>query len=1227
MKIKKKSFVYLAFGLLMLILCFMLSYKNEQRVKPEKLTAILQDKFLKKEKKLDNYLTIIAEDKIVALADLLSFCNKNKINTNEFVFYVYRQSELVSWSSNSIALPYKLQKTLPSTTIQRVGADYVYYKEKQLDSLTIVAVYVLKKKEYTKNTFFALNFLSQKTVDQDIELYQQTGQYRIVNNKGDIVFSIEYPDEIKLSDKTVIFELILWLFAFTLILLSVFFLLLDMKCFSENTNWIWLTLGLLIVLVMSVLYFFKMPFSLYASNLFSSLYYASYLSSLGTLIIQTYFLFIFAIFFENTFSLNFHFKEKVMKYMLRYFMIIVAICLYIYVFIFLYSIINDTTITISPVLLYKYDELSLMILFSISSLFWILTFIFKKIMEETLKLFSSLKSFVYNLIFISIPIIAIASLIYSNIFTFYYMYFVYLGILILFVVVVVLKIIYSHKFSSYIYYSILFLLFGLIIFFISEKINTMKLERQKENFAEMLLLTEDPLMVYDLCEIEDSLHSDIKIANFLKQSNHITDDIEAYLNTYYFYKYIEQYKIGFQIAYSSQEQDSEVIKTYNDQFVKSEKLSQDKNVGFLRIGLGKPYYIIKISFPFINTKAENDTAFLFFEMETNANFTKPIINKNPHRIEKELTTLSYAEYENDTLKTYRETRAFYKLSLKKYNLDTIYTGLTFDADGFSHTIYKTSTNNVLLLSTIKDSFVKKLSSVSFIFVILLIFAIIPFFIYYLIGLKSSFTSFRGQMQRLVISLLLISTVLGAVFFIHYTLSSNKSEMLRNSIYRINLINNMIMSSLDDCNLLSSTDMKEIDFTCSSGVLQDYIPSISIFHLKGNKISIKQKKATIVSFENTLINPYALQAINYDASSMYIEENIKGDNQYIILYKPIINKKGEIVAYLSYSNLERKSRMDYQLTSFFSTFLSFYGLFILFAILVGTLMTRYVSMSLTKISNHLAKVKLLSINEKIEWKRKDEIGLLIQEYNRLIDELEISVELLSRSERELAWKELAQQIAHDIKNPLTPMKLRTQQIRKEIEDGKIEMEKIEQYTNMLLNQIETINDITSSFYILTKIHQGEGMKENLIAIIKNVLNLHLQQKSYVVIFDNQTNKDYAFVYIQKTQLIRVFNNLIRNAAQARKEHEIQKIIIGLKDYGSQMWEIQIKDFGKGMDQNTVKHAFVPRFTTKSTGMGLGLVMVKNIINDWNGTIDVESVLGQGTTFIIRLPKFSEKYEIE
>ena len=335
-----------------------------------------------------------------------------------------------------------------------------------------------------------------------------------------------------------------------------------------------------------------------------------------------------------------------------------------------------------------------------------------------------------------------------------------------------------------------------------------------------------------------------------------------------------------------------------------------------------------------------------------------------------------------------------------------------------------------------------------------------------------------------------------------------------------------------------------------------------------------------------------------------------------------NQKGETIAYLSYSTLASQTRLDHQLTSFFSTFLSFYGLFILIAVLIGSLITQYMSSSLNEISKRMAKIKLKSINEKIEWKREDEIGQLVQEYNRLIDELELSVELLSRTERESAWKNMAQQIAHEIKNPLTPMKLRTQQIQKEIKDEKINKQKLNAFTDMLLEQIELLNDITNSLLSFAKVHHEEGNKENLVHIIRNILSLHYNHANYKVIFNNFTKTDNVFIYINKTQLIRAFNNLIRNAIQAKKANEKQKIIIELNDYGEQMWQIKVLDFGIGMDEVTQRNAFTAHFTTKSSGMGLGLVMVKNIITDWNGTISIDSAPDKGTTFIIMLPKYSE-----
>lgn len=187
MKTKTKFFIFLVLGLLMLAVTAVLSYRNEQRVKPEKLTTILQERFLEKEQELNEYLAAIIEKKILDLDDLISFCEENKINSNEFVFYVYRQSELISWSSNSIALPYELQKKSTSG-FQSLGFDYVYYVENHSDSLSVVGFYVLKKKDYTNHVFLSLNFLSQETVSQGIDLSQQQGNYTVKNNKGNAVF-------------------------------------------------------------------------------------------------------------------------------------------------------------------------------------------------------------------------------------------------------------------------------------------------------------------------------------------------------------------------------------------------------------------------------------------------------------------------------------------------------------------------------------------------------------------------------------------------------------------------------------------------------------------------------------------------------------------------------------------------------------------------------------------------------------------------------------------------------------------------------------------------------------------------------------------------------------------------------------------------------------------------------------------------------------------------------
>ena len=1222
-KTKKKSFIYFGLGSILLIFSILLSHKNEQRTNPAYINSYLQEKFLQKENSLKENILSISENKYFDLPQLLKYCDEEKINEDEFIFYIYKDTLLKAWSSNSVVITKNITKNAKNNTLLQIGHDFVYYTEKQVNSYTVVGIYVLKNRAYREHTYISINFLSEKMMHQGIEIQSDEGQYPILNNNGNVIFSITFPDDIKLNDFIVIIELTAWILVFSFLLLGLYWYLIGISFFTEKSNFIWIILGFIIVICSYIVSLLKIPHSVYASDLFSSLYYASFLSSLGELFIYSYAILFFSVLFNGSFRINpERFKHKITKIIIGYLLIIIAISFYIFIFTFQYSIANNSTITIIPILLFKYNGLSFILLFSISSLFWALLVIFRKLFEECYKLFSSTKSFIIAVIIAFVVIVSIVYYFDIIIYGFYYITIIYFFIFITFITIIVVRIVFPKRLSLVVTYTVACALFGLILFFITEHINNQKMERHKEDFAELLLLAEDPFMIFDLCEIEHNIQSDNRVKEFLMMQKVSSDSIRSYINTQYFEKYLEQYKIKINFSQSSFPDNKLIKNNLEQQFYRSDKISKDKNVAFLRMGMGKSLYMIKIIIPF-TCKTLTDTAYIFVEMESISNFVKPFINTNPHRIEKELVNLSYAEYVNDTLKNYRETVAPYKLNFKNYNLDTIYSGMHFESEGFIHTIYKAPNRKILLLSTYKDSITRKLSSVSFIFIIILIFGSLPIIINFLFGNKKIQFTLRGQIQQMVIILLLGSSLLGGAIFIQFTISSNKMDIVNNSVYRINFIDNIIISSLNDSDLIVNKDVKNININFISELLKDYIPNVTLYNLHGNQIFINQSIPFETDLESFKMNPHAYNAINNKGISFFMEDKTMRDNKYVVLYKPLRNKKGEVLAYLSYSSLAKEVRMDHQVTGFFSTFLSFYSLFIMIAIIIGALITRYMSKSLMQISNYLAELKLQSVNKKIEWRRNDEIGLLIQEYNRLVDELEVSAELLSRSERESAWKDMAQQVAHEIKNPLTPMKLRTQQIQREVNDGMMDKNKINQYINVLLGQIDILTEITSSFYSLSKMHHGEGEKENLIHIIENVINIHLNQKNYDVVFNNMISEETVFVFINKTQLIRVFNNLIRNAVQAGKDTIKQKIIIHLSDYGGNLWQVKVQDFGIGMDENTLKHVFNPRFTTKSTGMGLGLVIVKNIITDWNGEISVESIVNEGTTFTIMLPKYADK----
>lgn len=344
-----------------------------------------------------------------------------------------------------------------------------------------------------------------------------------------------------------------------------------------------------------------------------------------------------------------------------------------------------------------------------------------------------------------------------------------------------------------------------------------------------------------------------------------------------------------------------------------------------------------------------------------------------------------------------------------------------------------------------------------------------------------------------------------------------------------------------------------------------------------------------------------------------EERIINGNDYLSSYQLILLPSGEPFAILNIPYKELKRRYQRDIQAYLIGLAKIYVILFIFGIGLAILLSRYITEPLKDLAMKLKGVQINRKNQKIEWRVSDEIGLLIGEYNSLIEELEESAVRLAKSEREHAWREMARQVAHEIKNPLTPMKLHVQYMERSFDPSLPNWkEKMTNFTNTLVDQIDTLSYIAAAFSDFASMPKLMKEHFDLKELAKNTVEFY--EYSGVQLSTNLENGD---VYADRNQLQRVLNNLIKNSIQAIPEDQEPSIEVCLSK-ANECYSIQVKDNGVGIKEEVASRIFEPRFTTKNSGMGLGLVMVKNIVQAHDGKIHFESVEGKGTVFTVEIP---------
>ncbi|MEX0997290.1 MAG: HAMP domain-containing sensor histidine kinase [Flavobacteriaceae bacterium] len=345
---------------------------------------------------------------------------------------------------------------------------------------------------------------------------------------------------------------------------------------------------------------------------------------------------------------------------------------------------------------------------------------------------------------------------------------------------------------------------------------------------------------------------------------------------------------------------------------------------------------------------------------------------------------------------------------------------------------------------------------------------------------------------------------------------------------------------------------------------------------------------------------------------------KQDNKkYRSSYSYITDNYFKPLAILNLPYIEEDDFISRELESFLYRLAQVYLFMMVIAILLSYFLSRQITKSLKTISEKIKETRLDKTNKKIEiGQASEEISTLVSAYNNMIDELESSAAALAANERETAWREMAKQVAHEIKNPLTPMRLTVQSFERKFDNNNPNnSEKVKEFTQTLTQQIDTMSAIASAFSTYANMPAQKDETLDLIEITK--LALDIFNEEYIVF--NSTEKE-IIVKLDRVQLIRVVTNLVKNAIQSVDEQQNPRVEVKLFSNKLSAF-IQVSDNGVGIPDENKERIFEPKFTTKSSGMGLGLAMVKSIIENYKGKISLKSEINKGTVFTVEFPKFN------
>ncbi|HEY5592659.1 MAG TPA: ATP-binding protein [Paludibacter sp.] len=1162
-------------------------------------TANFQNQLKEKEtqaaKTLDDLQQIIIHSSIDSLIHY-------PFSNNDISYYVFEKDELVFWSDNNLDIS---NFTLPDSSdwhyVQLPNAQCV---SRLLTSETtkILALITIKNNYPYENNELINNFARGFEMDKQVQIVngKNTDKQAVFCSHGEYLFSLSAPKTPIFNEMWSVIGLIAYSFAFLL-----FFLLYIRTPYLIHKKVLSLKLFIILSVCVGVLIglglFFDIPSLLFWNKLFTPFQYASdpLLSSISHLTVATGYI------LSTIYLFYFYVNTDRLKTLTSRILILIPFLLYFVLVYYLQrGLIYHSSIQLSILRFNDISAIALWIHFLI--LLWGigLALLFFKT-HAWFKSNHRLKQAFYIDLILSV-LLCIACYFVSPRDTIR----IYISFTVLCLIFYLPFILPKYK-NIYGYMAFWVLIFSAFLVWNSSIINSNKKEKKYKILAQNISIngnTENDRMADILLEeLDIQISSDLNINKLIADTDSISVANE-YLNKTYLRGFWNKYDMRLNAASIH----SDLYNLYA-KFITNVG-SQIKNTHFYNVPANENNmsYIGKFQ---IKTRS-TDSIFFFMEFYPRRNFKSYsfpnlLIASSPN-IQTQL---------NIAISKYEHQKLVYSSGNVEFSPNTNWIPKN-KSDFFSvvdngrvHYIYAPNANTYIVITEqqLNEPIAYLLY---FAYTFLAFFSLCSLFVwgYLLTHRKGTYRlGLTTKFQYAFITLLIISFLL--IFYVSVNFIQKKYQ--EQQIANLESKKSYIQKALQDIYYwnqdLSTANMQALNFDLQE-LSYTFHTDIHVYDNRGVLVGSSQP----LIFNKNLISkriaptPYFTQNANINQY-----EHI-GKLNYLTGYTDFFNGDYLQIGYIAIPQFFSQNEIRNEIESFLAVIIHIYLIIIVLAILLSLFIGKQLSAPLNMLENKLKEMRLGRRNEKIDYNLNDEIGQLVIQYNRTIDELEQSAKLLAKSERESAWKSMARQVAHEINNPLTPMKLSIQQLQR---TKKMNDERFDDYfaksTVMLIEQIDNLSRIAGTFSDFARMPEAKFERVDIASRLYSVFQLFANNYEQIRMNYQGVKKD-IFVYADPEQLVQVFNNLLKNAIQAVPSERVGKIKIIIQQKAEQVI-VDITDNGVGIVDEVHDKLFAPNFTTKTTGMGLGLAIAKNIIELSGGTITFSTKLNKGTTFTVTLPK--------